>query len=180
MNQTLHQIITIGLLVISATLWAEEERKATDYNSIIRSLAPIEGQVVANGTIDLDIRFKLGSAELSSQAHEQLQELGRALTSSRLENIRIGIYGHTDSRGSAERNLLLSQKRAESVVSYLLEYFAINKEQIEAKGFGEEKLKNSLNPEAAENRRVEIVNLGVAADAESEDKAVGEDGKIRW
>lgn len=50
--------------------------------------------------------------------------------------INIEIGSHTDSRGSDEYNLKLSQARAQSVVDYLIEK-GINKSRLEAKGYGE-------------------------------------------
>lgn len=50
--------------------------------------------------------------------------------------INIEIGSHTDSRGSDEYNLKLSQARAQSVVDYLIEK-GIDKSRLEAKGFGE-------------------------------------------
>ena len=50
----------------------------------------------------------------------------------------------------------LSEKRAKAVVEYLTKKHGINRELIKSIGYGEEKLKNVLEPEAAENRRVEV------------------------
>ena len=46
-----------------------------------------------------------------------------------------------------------------SVAGFLVENFHIDPKQLVAVGFGEEKLKNSENPFAAENRRVQVVNM---------------------
>lgn len=55
--------------------------------------------------------------------------------------IWIELSSHTDSRGKGAYNLSLSQKRAESVVQYVISR-GINKNRIEAKGYGETKLLN--------------------------------------
>jgi len=178
-NQNMYKITgyiaALSLLTASADMLAGEITSSTIYSTqIIQSLAPIQGQVIANRAIDLDIRFSLGSAKLSSKARAQLNELGKALTSEQLKLAHIGIYGHTDSRGSARSNLILSQKRAQSVLNYLLKNFTINKHRLAAKGFGEERLKNPIAPKAAANRRVEIANLG------SERDVFNRDGTIQW
>src|SRR5215468_430922 len=46
-----------------------------------------------------------------------------------------------------------------SVAGFLVENFHVDPKQLVAVGFGQEKLKNSENPLAAENRRVQVVNM---------------------
>ncbi len=59
--------------------------------------------------------------------------------------IIIELSSHTDVRGSDEYNLNLSQKRAESCVSYLINDKGIPKERITAKGYGETKTLDDCN-----------------------------------
>jgi peptidoglycan-associated lipoprotein len=53
--------------------------------------------------------------------------------------IIIELSSHTDTRGSEDYNLNLSQKRAESCVSYMINEKGVPKERITAKGYGESK-----------------------------------------
>ena len=85
-------------------------------------------------------------------------------------NLRVELSSHTDSRGSTESNLILSQKRSNAVVEYLLKY-GIQPERLLPKGYGESnpvvsdqtisKLKTKAAQEAAhaKNRRTEFVVL---------------------
>ncbi|OFW82577.1 MAG: hypothetical protein A2018_07635 [Alphaproteobacteria bacterium GWF2_58_20] len=132
-----------------------------DLNTIIRSLAPINrpGQDIRQA-IDLDIRFRIGSAELSPDATIQLGELGMALVSETLANAKIEIAGHTDATGPADLNKRLSLARAISVKTYLVETFDMDPERLTTVGWGSEKLKDPENPASGVNRRVEITNLG--------------------
>lgn len=59
-------------------------------------------------------------------------------------NIIIELSSHTDSRGSDDYNLELSQARAQSCVDYLIEK-GIAAERLEPKGYGEEKLLNDCD-----------------------------------
>jgi outer membrane protein OmpA-like peptidoglycan-associated protein len=170
-------LLISGLALGAMQLSADQSVK--DLNSIIRSLAPIDGQNNP-AALDLDIRFELGSSRLSSSAHRQLDELGAALTSEALQDATIGIYGHTDAKGSSSNNQKLSQARAQSVADYLIASFSINPNRLEVKGFGEERLKNPIAPDAAENRRVEVVNLSPALKAPETNDAFDQEGKIRW
>jgi OOP family OmpA-OmpF porin len=70
-------------------------------------------------------------------------------------NVRVRVIGHTDSRNSAAYNLDLSQRRAEAVVSFLIDQ-GISPRRLVAVGRGESEPIASNNTEQgrAENRRV--------------------------
>lgn len=114
-------------------------------------------------SVDLEVYFDLASAAITPQATSDLSPLGRALADPRLADGVFLIAGHTDAQGPARYNLRLSQKRAESVRQHLISTFNIAPERLIAQGFGEERLKNPRNPAAAENRRVQIVNMAEQA-----------------
>ena len=68
--------------------------------------------------------------------------------------------GYTDSFGTPEYNLELSQRRADSVKQYLVEVMGISPAQIDARGYGQSKFRVSRNGSIEEqslNRRVEVV-----------------------
>jgi outer membrane protein OmpA-like peptidoglycan-associated protein len=75
--------------------------------------------------------------------------------------LRLSIEGHTDADGADADNLKLSQARASSVRTYLMENFKIDGARLEAQGFGEAKpIDVNTSPEGkANNRRVELVKL---------------------
>jgi OOP family OmpA-OmpF porin len=72
-------------------------------------------------------------------------------------NMKIEIAGHTDSDGDAQDNLILSQRRAESVMNYLIK-MGLDPKRIQAKGYGEYKpiVPNDNAPNKAKNRRTEV------------------------
>ena len=67
------------------------------------------------------------------------------------------IEGHTDSVGSKKANMKLSQRRAESVRSYIIKKAGIDASRITAKGFGPTKpiADNKTAAGKAKNRRIE-------------------------
>lgn len=67
--------------------------------------------------------------------------------------IKIRIDGHSDETGNAKSNIILSEKRAQSVKNYLLQK-GIDSERISIKGFGHLKPKSK---DLAGNRRIEII-----------------------
>jgi outer membrane protein OmpA-like peptidoglycan-associated protein len=110
-------------------------------------------------SVDLEVYFDTGSAEITEQASSVLTTLGRALTDARLAGGTFLIAGHTDAKGGAQYNMRLSQARAESVRQFLMQHFGIDRARLVAKGYGLRRLKNPRNSQAAENRRVQVVNL---------------------
>ncbi len=111
---------------------------------------------------NLTVNFASGSADLTPQAIRQLDELGRALSSSALAAYKFRIEGHTDTVGSADSNRALSEKRAQAVVSYISSKYGVPASRLEAVGKGEDELAIPTAPQVAEprNRRVQIINLG--------------------
>jgi outer membrane protein OmpA-like peptidoglycan-associated protein len=109
--------------------------------------------------IDLEVFFNFDSSEITPEALPILKKLGAALSDEKLKGSVFLVAGHTDAKGSDAYNLSLSDQRAKAVAGFLVENFHIDPKQLVAVGFGEEKLKNPENPLAAENRRVQVVNM---------------------
>ncbi|MBL8324916.1 MAG: OmpA family protein [Rubrivivax sp.] len=104
------------------------------------------------------VTFVTDKADLTTQARSALDVLAAAMKSERLAGVRFTIEGHADPRGSEERNLKLSQARAETVRGYLISRHGLAAERIEAVGKGSSNLMNRADVAAAENRRVTIVS----------------------
>ncbi len=81
-----------------------------------------------------NIYYDYDKATLRPESKVVLDSLVLFFTQNKAIDIEIG--SHTDSRGSDEYNLKLSQARAQSVVDYLIEK-GIKKERLIARGFGE-------------------------------------------
>jgi outer membrane protein OmpA-like peptidoglycan-associated protein len=84
-----------------------------------------------------DQLFAYDSADLQPSAMTQLQKLGTLIK--RNPKATFAVEGYTDSLGSPEYNLELSQRRADSVKAYLVEAMGINPMQINARGYGASK-----------------------------------------
>ena len=105
-----------------------------------------------------DQLFEYDSDVLQSSAISQLQKLGTLIQ--RNPKATFSVEGYTDSFGSFEYNLDLSQRRADSVKRYLVEAMRINPAQVETRGYGAAKFRASPNGSIGEqspNRRVEVV-----------------------
>ncbi len=107
----------------------------SDLDSLLSQKGPL-GSGTAIRMPD-DQLFSYDSANLEQSAVEQLQKLGTLIKRNPKATFRV--EGYTDSLGSFEYNLDLSQRRAESVKRYLVEAVGINPAQIETRGFGASK-----------------------------------------
>jgi len=116
----------------------------------VRELAP---QI----SID-DVTFRTGSAAIDPSEAEDLREIGLLMRQMIRDNPReiFLIEGYTDAVGSASSNLLLSDRRAESVALALSEYFDVPPENMVVQGFGERFLKIPTLEGERQNRRVAV------------------------
>ncbi|MHC5231864.1 OmpA family protein [Brucella sp. LJL56] len=109
--------------------------------------------------IDLDtIHFATGSAEVSMSQAKTLRKVATAMQKvlAKDPGETFFIEGHTDAVGSDRSNLVLSDKRAESVASLLTEVYDIPPENLVTQGYGERFLKIRTQAAEQENRRVTI------------------------
>jgi peptidoglycan-associated lipoprotein len=107
-----------------------------------------------------EILYDLGSANLRPESKDSLNGLIQTLRDN--SNISIELMSHTDSRGSSKSNIDLSQRRAQSVVDYLVSQ-KIDARRLSAKGYGETRLLNKCKDgvqcteeEHQRNRRTEF------------------------
>lgn len=109
--------------------------------------------------IDLDtITFDTGSWDISMNEASSLKRVGAAIKQILDEDPgeTFLIEGHTDAVGSDESNLVLSDRRAESVAEVLSDMFDIPPENLVTQGYGERYLKINTDEAERENRRVTI------------------------
>jgi outer membrane protein OmpA-like peptidoglycan-associated protein len=161
-------IVVLALMAIALIAGASAQTKPNpteplkflDMNQIVRALAPgvYTAQQLENvGHVDLRVPFAFDSAELTKEAKSQLDQLAKALSGKELASERFHVVGHTDAKGTKEYNLALSYRRAEAVVTYLVDKRDLAADRLQYEGRGEDQPRNRLDPESADNRRVEIL-----------------------
>jgi OOP family OmpA-OmpF porin len=106
-----------------------------------------------------DLTFASGSADLDDTVFASLKALASLLADN--QSWQIALVGHTDATGSADANLLISQRRAEAVKERLVMSYETDGSRIEAAGAGYlAPIASNLTQEGrAANRRVEVVLL---------------------
>jgi len=118
--------------------------------SEVRKLAP---------AIEVDtITFESGSAAIRPEQARSLTDLGGALARLISDNPNeiFLVEGHTDAVGSASTNLILSDRRAESLALALTEYFDVPPENLVVQGYGESDLRVATDTAERANRRAGV------------------------
>ncbi len=102
-----------------------------------------------------NLLYKTGSWELADTVKE-LDLIAEAMH--KYPKIKIRIEGHTDSRGSARSNQVLSIRRAQSVKNYLIKH-GINEDRMTIIGYGESRpiMSNDTEEGRRLNRRTEVI-----------------------
>ena len=109
--------------------------------------------------VDLDtITFPFGSAEIGEDQIARIESVAKAMAQILKKNPAetFLIEGHTDAVGSDQANLVLSDKRAESVAQALTNVFDIPPENMATQGYGENYLKIKSEGPEQQTRRVAI------------------------
>jgi outer membrane protein OmpA-like peptidoglycan-associated protein len=107
-------------------------------------------QDVLTATFKGDVFFDYDSAILKPGAYNEIDRTARVLN--QYPQTTILISGHTDSRGSEEYNMRLSQRRAEAVRDALISR-GVDSRRLRAIGYGESQ---PISSSHAMNRRVEL------------------------
>lgn len=116
------------------------------------------------------VNFAYDSSNLTDAAKTNLDKLAAVLTNN--PDTNVNVYGHTDSRGTDEYNLSLSDRRAAAVKSYLMSK-GISGARLFPMGMGEKEpvATNDTDAGRAQNRRVEFAitaNEEMIKDAQQE------------
>jgi outer membrane protein OmpA-like peptidoglycan-associated protein len=108
--------------------------------------------------IKQEVKFQTSRARVKSDSFPLLATVAKLLVL-HPEITRVRVEGHTDAKGKREKNLKLSQARADAVRQHLIEVNGIEPERLMAVGFGPVRpvAENRTARGRAQNRRVEFV-----------------------
>ncbi|PSK96796.1 outer membrane protein OmpA-like peptidoglycan-associated protein [Murinocardiopsis flavida] len=116
-----------------------------------------DGAIAYN--LDSDVLFDSGSHELKDGAVRHLKAVGEHIGDELPDDAEIAIEGHTDSVGSESENQDLSERRAETVLTWLVDDGGVDKGRLKATGYGESRPavpNKSGDAGTPENRRVVV------------------------
>ncbi len=135
---------------IAAT--ADEKMETTDAKTAEINMTA-KGAVAA--ATSRGIEFESNSTIITTASKRTLQQLAKVLD--QYPSIGIEVAGHTDAKGDAETNRVVSQKRADAVKDFLVKS-GVNAGRLQAVGYGETKpvAPNDTEMGRQQNRRVTI------------------------
>ena len=131
----------------------------------VEQIQDVNGLQAIKMTFDTGILFETGASSLSSSAKASLSKFANNILK-QYTDMDVDIYGYTDNQGwknataeqSKQKNLDLSQERAQSVSTYLMSCGITSAQIKSVQGLGEENpvADNSTASGRQENRRVEV------------------------
>ena len=113
------------------------------------SKLPADPKVTA---VDFVISFKVNSSEIAPSSEALLVQIAKVLNLSPERCVLV--EGHTDASGSYEKNLLLSENRANSVVKFISEKAEVDGRRLVAVAKGPSEPMKNTDPRDPKNRRV--------------------------
>lgn len=133
-------------------------KQSTD--SVFQKNIPLQ-PIEANASVVLNnIFFDVNKFDLKPESQVELDKIVQLLIDNSL--VKVQISGHTDNVGKPAENLALSNNRAKTVVSYLINK-RISPQRLSYKGFGETQpvADNKTDEGRAKNRRTEMKVVGL-------------------
>ncbi|MDE5456565.1 OmpA family protein [Bradyrhizobium sp. CSA112] len=127
---------------------------------------PIAPQLTKLPQVRFDIVFDQDSSLIRPASYQTMGSIADALTDPKLRPYRYLIVDHVESAGRRDHNLILSQRRAESVRDVLVNTFKVSPKRLQALGLGEEQLQDVNRPASPANARVQIIAVGKFETAE--------------
>jgi len=130
-----------------------------------RSLVTLSNKEIV---ISQQVRFETNSAEIVASSDPLLREIADVMLRNPHVEL-VEIQGHTDNTGSHDRNMSLSQERAEAVRTWLVDA-GVKAERLEAKGYGPDHplTPNKTAADKAKNRRVQLIIRKQSAEVSDE------------
>ena len=124
---------------------------------IAKGAVPLYDKILTDGKfVTTGIKFDVNRSTIKPESAGTINYVYKMMQDN--PGLNFSVEGHTDSDGSDDTNLSLSEKRAESVVNELMK-LGISSDRLTSRGWGETKpLTANDTPEGkAQNRRVEFV-----------------------
>jgi outer membrane protein OmpA-like peptidoglycan-associated protein len=122
--------------------------------------AAMNSNLASTGQVTLyGIYFDFDKADIKPESKAQIDEIAKVLTAN--AELKLRVIGYTDNKGTADHNLKLSQRRADSIVAALVKNYGIAAARLSAIGAGSNApvASNDTEEGRAKNRRVELLKL---------------------
>lgn len=122
-----------------------------------RDLGAQETALVVKVELPADVLFDFDKADIRSDAANALAQLATIIAA--YPKGRVELEGHTDAKGDDAYNLRLSERRAQSVATWLSSHHGVDAGRLSTRGWGESKpvADNTTDEGRQRNRRVEAI-----------------------
>ena len=121
---------------------------------------PIAPQLSKLPQVRFDVVFDQDSSLIRPASYQTIGSIADALTDPKMRPYRYLIVDHVESAGRRDHNLILSQRRADSIRDVLVNTFKVSPKRLQALGLGEEQLQDVNRPAAPANARVLLIAVG--------------------
>jgi OOP family OmpA-OmpF porin len=141
-----------GVLVVAVAPRAREQRMVSVSSDDMAKALDADGHIALYG-----IQFDTNRSTLKPESVDTIAQIAKLLQAQ--PTLALNVVGHTDNVGAADANLRLSQRRADAVVTALVEEHGIAETRLTAigEGMGKPVADNGSEEGRAKNRRVELV-----------------------
>jgi outer membrane protein OmpA-like peptidoglycan-associated protein len=109
----------------------------------------------------VEINFENNSVAFEPESYRTIGLIADALHHPLLLQYKFLVVGHTNATGDAKHNLDLSARRAEAIAEALGTTLSVEPNRLLSIGVGSEMPVDTANPKAADNRRVQVINIGL-------------------
>ena len=148
---------------------ADAEQAKADADKLTRELSDLKAKQTERGMVLTlgEVLFALGKSDLTAKAVQSVDKLAEFLL--KYTNRNVLIEGHTDSTGSDQLNMTLSQNRADAVKAALTAK-GVPEGRITTKGYGKKypMASNDTPSGRSQNRRVEVLILNEGVKPETQ------------
>lgn len=140
-------------------LWESAMPMVSNFR-IAAGLPDMRNKLLTDGKlVTYGIYFDVNKDVVKPESYGTLKEIATILNE--VPDVKVKIFGHTDSDGDDAKNMDLSKRRAASVKAELVKSFGVKADQLQTDGLGETKpvAPNDTPVNKALNRRVEFIKL---------------------
>ena len=120
---------------------------------------PIAPDLATLPTFNVDIQFDPDTPVVRPESYETVGRIADAMVQSTMLPYTFLIVGHIESNGKRESNVILSQRRADSIRDILANTFKISTKRLQTIGLGEEQLLDPTRPTAPVNQQIQIMTI---------------------
>ena len=121
---------------------------------------PIAPQLTKLPQLRFDVVFDPDSSLIRPASYQTIGSIADALTDPKMRPYRYLIVDHVEAAGRRDHNLILSQRRADSIRDVLVNTFKVSPKRLLSLGLGEEQLQDVNRPAAPANARVQLMAFG--------------------